>query len=86
MVVISNDNRRELDMPYQSTREVARLLGVTVSCLTRAVWDGRVEPPAKAPSGSYLWDEADIRRACSALLRRPLEAVLAERAAEGGGR
>ena len=62
-------------MNYLSTREVARLLGVSVSLLTKAVWDGRVDPPQKSPSGNYLWSEADIERASWALLHRSCERV-----------
>lgn len=60
-------------MEYLATRHVARLLGVSVSLLTKAVWDGRVDPPQKSPSGNFLWTGADIERAAWALLRRPFE-------------
>ena len=55
-------------MDYRSTREVARLLGVNPSRLARAIWDGRLDPPAKAPGGAFLWTNEDIERA-SWLLR-----------------
>jgi hypothetical protein len=42
-------------MDYFSTRQVAGLLGVSVSLLTKAVWCGRVDPPEKSPSGNFLW-------------------------------
>ncbi len=60
-------------MDYLSTRQVARLLSVTVSLLTKAVWDGRVHPPEKSPSGNFLWTRADAERASWVLLHRPLE-------------
>ena len=50
-------------MEYRSTREVAKLLGVSPSRLARAVWDGRVSAPEKAPNGAYLWKVEDIQRA-----------------------
>jgi len=58
---------------YFSTRQVARVLGVSPSLLTKAVWDGRVGPPQKSPSGNFLWTYEDIERASWALLRRPFE-------------
>jgi len=56
---------------YRSTRQVARLLGVSVSLLTKAVWCGRVDPPEKSPSGNFLWTCADVERASWILRRRP---------------
>lgn len=58
-------------MDYLSTREVARRLGVSVGLLTRAVWCGRVDPPAKSPSGNFLWTQADVERASWVLLPGP---------------
>lgn len=55
-------------MGYRSTREVARMLGVNPSRLARALWDGRLGPPIKAPGGAFLWTDEDIERA-SWLLR-----------------
>lgn len=60
-------------MQYLSTRQVSRLLDVSVSLLTKAVWDGRVDPPAKSPSGNFLWTHADIDRASWALLHKSFE-------------
>lgn len=57
----------------RSTRQVAILLGIKPGALTKALWDGRVEPPAKSPSGNYLWTLRDIERASWALLRRAYE-------------
>jgi hypothetical protein len=54
-------------MNYFSTRQVARLLGVSVSLLTKAVWCGRVAPPRKSPSGSYPWTLSDIERVSEVL-------------------
>jgi hypothetical protein len=60
-------------MDYLSTRQVARLLGVSVSLLTKAVWCGRVDPPQKSPSGNFLWTPADINHASWVLLRRSFD-------------
>lgn len=51
----------------KSTREAARLLNVKPTRLARAVWDGRIDPPAKGPGGAFAWSSADIRRASEAL-------------------
>ena len=56
-------------MNFLSTRQVARLLGITPARLTKALWDGRVDPPTKSPSGNYLWTIEDVERA-SWVLRR----------------
>jgi len=57
-------------MAFWSTREVAKLLGVSVALLTKSVWSGRVDPPEKSPSGNFLWTQADIDRASWVLLHR----------------
>jgi hypothetical protein len=61
---------------YRSTREVARLLGVRPSKLARALWDGRLEPPTKAPGGAFLWTDQDIERASWLLRRRDASDIL----------
>jgi hypothetical protein len=68
----------------RSTREVAKLLGLPVSKLTRALWLDRFDPPMKSPAGDYLWTRQDIERASWALLHRDIDAILAEREARGG--
>ena len=68
-------------MELRSTRDVARLLGIGVSRLARAVWEGRIDPPAKGPGGAYLWTRRDIERASWALRHRSADDVLL---AEGG--
>ncbi|MDI9434067.1 MAG: hypothetical protein QM570_20310 [Planctomycetota bacterium] len=60
-------------MSFWSTRQVARMLGVTPALMTKALWDGRVPAPQKSPSGNFLWTAADIDRASWALLRRGFE-------------
>ncbi len=63
-------------MDYRSTREVARMLGMNPSRLARAVWDGRLAPPDKAPGGAFLWTPQDIDRASWFLRRRDASDVL----------
>jgi DNA-binding transcriptional MerR regulator len=62
-----------------STKQVAGLLGVSVSKLTREVWLGRIQAPPKSPAGDHLWGRTDVERACWMLLHRDLDVVLAER-------
>jgi excisionase family DNA binding protein len=66
-----------------NTCQVARLLGVSVSLLAKAVWCGRVDPPQKSPSGNFLWTEPDIDRASWVLHRRSFDRRQA--AADGSG-
>ena len=58
---------------YGTPQVAADFLRVTVGKLTKAIWDGRVDPPAKSPSGAYLWTLDDIERASWQLLGKPLE-------------
>lgn len=57
-------------MRFFSTRQVARLLGVNPAALSRAIWDDRIDPPPKGPSGNYLWRLSDIERASWVLCRK----------------
>jgi hypothetical protein len=63
-------------MAYRSTREVAKLLGLNPSRLARALWDGRLTPPARAPAGGFLWTVDDVERASWLLRRRSADDVL----------
>ena len=63
-------------MNYRSTRQVARMLGLNPSRLARAIWDGRLDPPAKAPGGGFLWTLEDIERASWLLRGRSADDVL----------
>ncbi len=65
-------------MNYAGTRQVARMLDVGLSRLARAVWDGRLDAPAKAPDGAFLWTTADIERASWLLRGRDAGDVLSE--------
>jgi DNA-binding transcriptional MerR regulator len=58
-------------MDYLSTRQVARLLGVSANLLGRAVRSGGVEPRQRSPSGSYLWTLSDIEQVSQVLVRKP---------------
>ncbi len=63
-------------MKYWNTRQVAHLFGISVSLLTKALWDGRVPPPQKSPSGNFLWTAHDIHRASWVLRRRDAGDIL----------
>jgi hypothetical protein len=58
---------------FYGTKDVARTLGIRPDALTRAIWVGRLDPPTKSPSGSFLWTEQDIERASWVLLHRAYE-------------
>jgi len=55
------------------TKQVAKILGVSVTKLQRALWDERLDPPAKGPGGVFLWTVEDVNRASWVLLRRAFE-------------
>ena len=61
---------------FKSTSQVARILGISASRLGRAVWEERVDPPTRGPSGAFLWTDADIERASWALLHRSADRAL----------
>ena len=48
---------------FRSTKEVALYLGVSTARLSRAVWDGRINPPNKGPGGAFMWDAEAIHEA-----------------------
>lgn len=54
-----------MDTKYFSTQQVAQMLNVKINRLQRAIWDGRIDPPAKSPGGKgvFLWTRGDIERA-----------------------
>ena len=56
-----------------STRQAAKALGIRPDALSRAVWIGRMDEPAKSPSGDFLWTEEDINRASWVLLHKAYE-------------
>ena len=55
---------------FYSTRQVARLLAIKPDTLQKAIWQRRVRPPEKGPSGQYLWTLRDIEHASLVLLHR----------------
>lgn len=55
------------------TKQVAKMLGVSVTKLQRALWDERLDPPIKGPGGVFLWTIEDVNRASWVLLRRAFE-------------
>jgi len=72
---------------FWSSREVAAMLGVRIGTLSRAVWEGRVDPPEKSPSGGFLWTLPDIQRGSWYFRGRSADDVLPATAdAAGGGR
>jgi len=60
-------------MSFYGTRQVAAMLGIKPQTITTAIWNNRVDPPQKSPSGQFLWTYADIERASWALLHRAYE-------------
>jgi hypothetical protein len=52
-----------LQTEHLNTRDAARALGVSVSKLSRAVWEGRVDSPPRGPGNSFLWSKESIERA-----------------------
>jgi len=59
-------------MTFISTKQAARVLGVSPGKLQQDLWHERMTPPPdKSPSGGYLWGNADIERYSWQVLRRP---------------
>lgn len=46
------------------------------SALNRAIYEGRLDPPAKGPGGSFLWVEANIQQASWLFRGKPADDVL----------
>ncbi|MHC4172110.1 MAG: hypothetical protein ACYTBX_15015 [Planctomycetota bacterium] len=56
---------------YYSSLQVAKMLNIHPSRLSRAVWIGKIEQPAKSPGkGVFLWTRDDINRASLVLRKR----------------
>lgn len=70
-------------MRFKSTREVAGILGVNPSRLSRAIWDRRIESPTRGPGGAFLWTLRDIQHASWVLLGHGLDDGLIERMVAG---
>ncbi len=69
-------------MVIWSTKDVGKFLGVNPHRLQRAIWDERLQAPAKGPGGVFLWSRADILRAGWAILRRDVSSLLLAEAEE----
>lgn len=65
-------------MKFVNTREAAKLLGLPVSKVQRALWNEKFQLPLRGPSGCFLWTQDDLNRASWALLHRSFKAVLFE--------
>lgn len=61
-------------MEYRSTRQVEQLLGV--NNLSVKIFQGRIAPPEKGPTGQYMWTELDIEKASWVLRRKSADDVL----------
>jgi hypothetical protein len=59
-----------METNFKSTSQVAKILGIGVSALQRALWTGRVKAPLKSPQGGFLWMDSDINSASWVLRRK----------------
>jgi len=58
-------------MMFLSTRQVARILDISINKIQRACWLNQIDPlPQKTPAGNFLWSIEDVNRASWVLLRR----------------
>jgi hypothetical protein len=64
-------------LPFLTTQQAAKALGVSYGCLSSAIRRGRIPAPRKDPSGNFLWFEPDLKRARQGLAvdRRRRQAV-----------
>jgi len=60
-------------MEFYGTRDAAKILGVSVAKLQRAIWNERLDPPEKGPGGAFLWTLGDLERASWQLLNHSLK-------------
>lgn len=61
-------------MEYRSTRQVEKLL--KVNNLAVKIFQNRIDPPEKSPTGQYMWTDMDIERASWVLRRKSADDVL----------
>jgi hypothetical protein len=54
---------------FYSTSQVGRILKLSPDLISKGIWQNRVKPPVKSPSGNYLWSIANIESAAWALKR-----------------
>ncbi len=71
-------------MALRSTRDVARLLGIGTSRLSRAVWDCRMPASERVPGWAYGWSDADLERASRHFRHRGAEDLLGAEGEEPG--
>jgi hypothetical protein len=64
-------------MSYKTTKMAAKVLGLTIGQMQRAMWLERFELPQKV-GNSYLWTDEDINRASMAILGKPYEPAEAQ--------
>jgi hypothetical protein len=60
-------------MKVLNTPQTAKLLGISIGRLSRAIWDNRINAPQKGPANAYLWTLKDIEHASWVLLGRGLD-------------
>ena len=48
---------------FFSTKRVAKAMGLNISRLSKAVWEGRLPEPTRGPGGVFLWSLEDAQRA-----------------------
>ncbi len=61
---------------FYSSRQVAKMLGVNPSRLSRAIWDGRIDEPPRGPGNFFLWGEKEIEQASWVLRHKSADDVL----------
>lgn len=57
-------------MNFLGTKQVAQLLGLKPGRINQALWDGRLQTPARGPGDSFYWAPEDIAR-CAKLFNVP---------------
>ena len=55
---------------FYGTKQVAAMLKIRPQTITTAIWNNRIDPPQKSPSGQFLWTLHDVERASWALLHK----------------
>ena len=55
-------------MKIINTKEAAKILGVSISRLSRAAWEGKINPPQRGPGGAFMWTVEDLQWASCVLL------------------
>ena len=63
-------------MAVFGTRQVAVMLGMKSSRLTKAIWDNRIDAPPKGLGGVFLWSRRNVEQASWVLRGRSADDVL----------